>query len=433
MKTPSSPLPTPNSQLLTPNNHVAIVADWLVGIGGAERVVLELHKMYPDAPIYTSQYDPKSIDWFKNADVRTLWLQKLPKGLKKFLPVLRAWAFSRLDLSQYDLVISSSGAEAKFIRTKPIKRVRSMQAAVAQGADEQQTELYKDSTAKEQRRSQRSDTAASTGGTDGSAGRQAGALHVSYVHAPTHYYWDRYDEYIKNPGFGAFDWLARLGLKILVGPMRKWDYRAAQRPDFLIANSTHTQKMIKKYYARDSEVVYPPVETDRFKTLTKSTRVGFVSVGRQTPYKKIDLAVGACSKLNLPLTVIGNGPDHDKLVKMAGSSIKFIERASDEEIAQHMQTAKAFIFPGLDDFGIVAVEALAAGTPVIAFKAGGALDYVNEKTGLFFEDQTVESLEKALKDFDPKSFDSQKIQAEAQKFSPENFQKKVSSLIKSLQ
>ena len=363
---------------------VAIVADWLTGIGGAERVVLELHKMFPDAPIYTSQYDPKAIDWFKDADVRTLWLQKLPKVLKKFLPVLRARAFNHLDLSSYDLVISSSGAEAKGVKTGPR------------------------------------------------------TVHVSYIHSPTHYYWSRYEEYLKHPGFGVFDWLGCLGLKLLVSPMRKWDYKSAQQPNFLIANSTHTQKMIKKYYNRESVVIHPPVDTARFSLSTihyplSTKRTGFVCAGRQTPYKRFDLAVAACSKLNLPLTVIGNGPDHSKLVKMASPSVKFLTSLSDSEIPKYFREAKAFIFPGLDDFGIVAVEALAAGTPVIAYKAGGALDYINEKTGLFFEEQTTESLAKVLENYNSKDFDSSKIEAEAAKFSPKEFESKFRSLVKSLQ
>ncbi|HUC96036.1 MAG TPA: glycosyltransferase family 4 protein, partial [Candidatus Saccharimonadia bacterium] len=156
---------------------VAIVCDWLTGIGGAERVVLELHKMFPKAPIYTSQYDPKTIDWFRDADVRTLWLQHLPKSLKKFLPPLRAIAFRQLNLSNYDLVISSSGAEAKAVKTGPK------------------------------------------------------TIHICYCHSPTHYYWIKYDEYLKNPGFGKLDFLARIGLKILVNPLKKLDYKATQGPD----------------------------------------------------------------------------------------------------------------------------------------------------------------------------------------------------------
>lgn len=362
---------------------VAIVCDWLTGIGGAERVVLEFHKMYPDAPIYTSQYRPNKIDWFKNADVRTGWLQKLPVGLKKFMPVLRAWYFSRLDLSNYDLVISQTGAEAK---------------AVKIGSN---------------------------------------TTHICMCNTPTHYYWSRYDEYLKHPGFGKLDPLARLGLRLLVGPMRRWDRKAAQRPTHMIAISTHIQRMIKKHYGRDSVVIHPPVDTDRFKTLNKSSdsRSRFLAVGRQTPYKRIDLAVAACTKLDLSLTVIGDGPDHKRLVQMAGPNVTFLTGLSDKEVVQYFQTAKAFIFPGTDDFGIVAVEALAAGTPVIAYKDGGALDYVHDgKNGLFFEEQTIESLSKTLQKFNTKKFLSSTIRASSVKFSADrfssDFKKFVDSVLK---
>jgi glycosyltransferase involved in cell wall biosynthesis len=358
---------------------VAIVCDWLTGIGGAERVVLELHKMYPDAPIYTSQYDSKKIEWFAGADVRTGWLQKLPVSLKKFLPALRVLYFSRLDLSGYDLVISSSGAEAKGIRIN------------------------------------------------------APTLHINYCHAPTHYYWNRYNEYMAHPGFGIFDPLARLGLKLLVGPLRRWDYKAAQRPDYMIANSNFTKSEIKKYYGRDAEVIHPPVDVERFKILNKSSisRHGFLAAGRQTPYKRIDLAVAACTKLNLPLTVIGNGPDHKKLTKMAGPSIKFTGHLADQEIVKHFQSAEAFIFPGLDDFGITAVEALAVGTPVIAYQAGGALDYIQPgKTGLFFEQQTPESLAATLEKFQPDQYDRLQIQQFAKLFSSDNFRDAIKKFVK---
>jgi glycosyltransferase involved in cell wall biosynthesis len=363
---------------------VALVCDWLTGTGGAERVVLELHKMYPDAPIYTSQYnrDPKiwyGDKWFADADIRTLWLQRLPKALKKFLPVLRAKAFSRLDLSDYDLVISSSGAEAKGVKTGPK------------------------------------------------------TTHITYCHAPTHYYWSRYSEYLKRPGLGILNPVAWLGLRMLVGPMRRWDYQAAQRPDYFIANSSHTKEQIKKYYGRDADVIYPPVDIDRFNPTKKVIKSGFLIAGRQTPYKKFDLAVEACTKLNMPLTVIGNGPEHDKLVDMAGPRVNFLNKVADKDMPHYFQRAEAFIFPGVDDFGIVAVEALAAGTPVIAYKAGGALDYVKEgKTGAFFEDQTAESLAEALKNFDPSKFNNNNIAKSAEKFSKENFTKNLQDYINKL-
>jgi glycosyltransferase involved in cell wall biosynthesis len=355
---------------------VALVADWLVGVGGAERVLLELHRLYPDAPIYTSQYDTRKIDWFADADVRTTWLQKLPKSLRKFLPPLRALAFSRLDLSGYDLVISSSGAEAKGVRTGPK------------------------------------------------------TVHISYIHSPTHYYWIRYAEYLRNPGFGRLDPLARIGLKLLVGPLRWWDFRAAQKPDYLVANSTHTQSMIKQFYGRESEVIHPPVDTERFVGKAEEPRRGFVTAGRQTPYKRLDLAVEACSELGLPLVVVGGGPDHRRLKRLAGKSVTFFRGKTDEEVAHYLQTSLAFIFPNLDDFGIVAVEAMAAGTPVIAYKAGGALDYVQEgRTGIFFDEQTPESLEKTLQRFNPESFNHDEIQKQAAKFSIEVFRDKMQKFI----
>jgi glycosyltransferase involved in cell wall biosynthesis len=355
---------------------VALVCDWLTGVGGAERVVLELHKMFPEAPIYTSQYSPSKIDWFKDADVRTTWLQKLPKGLRKFLPALRAWTFSRLDLSDYDLVISSSGAEAKGVKTGP-------------------------------------DT-----------------VHISYIHSPTHYYWIRYNEYLKNPGFGRLDPLARLGLKLLAAPLRKWDYKAAQRPNHLIANSTHTQAMIKKFYGRDSMVIHPPVDIERFAGQTEEPRKGFVTAGRQTPYKRLDLPVKVATELGLNLIVLGDGPDYKRLRKMAGKTVTFLRDKNDEEIAHYFRTSEAFVFPNMDDFGIVAVEALAAGTPVIAYKAGGALDYIEDgKNGLFFDKQDVESLKKVMQNFSPSSFNHERIQQSAAKFSIEEFHNKFRQFI----
>jgi len=357
---------------------VAIVCDWLTGIGGAERVVLELHHLYPDAPIYTSQYDPDKIDWFDDADVRTTWLQRLPTALKKFLPLLRAWSFSRLDLSDYDLVLSSSGAEAKGVKT----------------------------------------------------GKNT--VHISYIHSPTHYYWIRSDEYMERPGFPlGLNWLAKLGLRLLIDPLRRWDYRAAKKPNVLVTNSSHTQAMIKKYYRRDAIVVHPPVETNRFKLPPKPPlRHGFVIAGRQTPYKRFDLAIEACNELNVPLVVIGDGPEHRRLEKIAERNVTFLSNVSDHDIISHFQTALGFIFPGMEDFGIVAVEAMAAGTPVIAYKKGGALDFVVDgKTGVFFEKQNVKSLKLALGAALEKKFNHEAIAAHAQKFSVDSFARNMKTCI----
>lgn len=362
---------------------VAIVCDWLVGTGGAERVVLELHHLYPDAPIYTSVYDPDDKawfgrNWFAEADVRTLWTQKFPKRLRKFMAPLRALAFSRLDLGDYDLVISSSGAEAKAVRTKP------------------------------------------------------GAVHVSYCHAPTHYYWSRYEEYMKEPGLGWLNPLGRLGLWLLVKPMRRWDFKAAQRADYLIANSEYTRETIKKYYGRQAEVIHPPVDVERFNKANQPTdrRNGFVTAGRFTPYKRIGLAVRAAKIAGLPLLVVGRGPDNRRLERMAGRNTTFLSQVTDARLPEIFGGAKGFIFPGIDDFGIVAVEAMAAGTPVLAFSQGGALDYVTKTTGRFFNRPKADVLAKAMTDFAKQNFDHQKIIATSRQFSAASFREKVGKFIK---
>lgn len=360
------------------SKKVAIVHDWMIE-GGAERVVYELHKMYPDAPIYTSYCTP---EWREKLDnqVVTGFLQKWPfPKIRKFVPFLRILWFGSLKLKGYDLIISSSGAEAKGVKAPK------------------------------------------------------GTLHIAYIHAPTHYYWSRYDEYMREPGFGSLDWLARIGLKLLVKPLRRWDYNAAQKPDYLIANSVHTQGGITKYYQRKSTIIYPPVQIDRFrKAKTTKKRHGFVITGRQTPYKRVDLAIKACTELGLPLTVIGRGPEHQKLRKIAGPTIKFANNASDEDVVRLVSSAEAFIFPGKDDFGIAPIEALACGTPLIAYRAGGALDYVTPKTGMFFEDQTVESLVAAIKAFKPSDYSANDIKKASESFSVEQFHKSMTTTINSI-
>lgn len=363
---------------------VAIVCDWLTSIGGAERVVLALHELFPKAPIYTSQYDPNQVDWFKDATVKTTWLQGLPKQstIRKLLPVLRRQAFESLDLSSYDIVISSSGAEAKAVKKlKP------------------------------------------------------SALHITYCHSPTHYYWARYDDYLKEPGFGMLNPLARNGLRILGGPMRKWDYKVAQRPDVLIANSVHIQHKIKEYYDRDSTVIHPPVDTLRFSIsdIQSSTkpRSGLVISGRQVPYKRIDMAVQAAIKLNLPLTVIGSGPMHEQLLTLAHNhqNVSFLTNVTDAQIPKLLASAQLYIFPGVEDFGIAPVEALAAGTPVIAYNEGGALDYVTDTTGILFTPQTVEALAAAIQVGLTTKWDHTKISKSAQAFSKETFKQNFIDLL----
>ncbi len=356
---------------------VAIVHDWLIS-GGAEKVVKELHHMFPDAPIYTSYCTDELREAFDNKVV-TGWLQHFGK-LRKFLVIPRIWWFSRLKLDDYDLVISSSGnGEAFGIKTGP------------------------------------------------------NTLHINYCHTPTHYYWRHYDLYIKQPGFGVFNPIVRLALKILVGPLRKWDFKAAQRADVMIANSTHIQSDIKTYYGRDSVVVFPPIDVASFQDTPSTSRSGFLVLGRQVPQKRQELAVQACTELNLPLVVAGNGPENAHLQKLAGPSVTFDTNVSDEARDNYMANTTAFIFTGEDDFGITPVEAMATGTPVIAYKAGGALDYVVPgKTGEFFTEQTVESLKTALQTFDPSKYNSNDIKTVAQQFSVVEFHNNMRTALKNV-
>lgn len=356
------------------------MADWIIG-GGAENVVYELHKLYPKAPIYTSYCSEKWRSKLHPAKVKTGYLQYWPfSKLRKFIPFLRAIWFSRLKLKGYDVVISVTGAEAKAVNVP-----------------------------------------------DG--------VHISYTNV-THYYWNKYDEYIKNPGLGKFNFLARIGLKLFLRPMRRWDYNAAQLPDILIANSNHTKAQIQKYYQRESSVIHPPVDTKKFArfALPASQRSGFTAIGRLTHWKRIDLAVKACSERNLPLTVVGDGPELDSIKSAADSNVTFEGWVNDsKKLAQIIGSSEAFIFPGIDDFGIVAVEALSAGTPIIAYKEGGALDYVKPGlNGEFFDQQTSSSLAKAISEFDISKYAQSDIKSSASAFSVNSFRRKINKLVDSL-
>ncbi len=360
------------------HKKIAIVHDWLYG-GGAEQVVLELHQMFPDAPIYTSYCTP---EWRKKLDnkVITGYLNHWPfTKLRKFLPLLRIWWFEHLDLSGFDLVISSSGnGEAKGIKTP------------------------KNTT------------------------------HICYCHTPTHFYWRHYNQYLKHPGFGLLNPVVRFALKLLVGPLRRWDYKAAQRPDFFIANSTHIQNDIQTFYGRDAVVIHPPVDVERFAKAKTTQRTGFVTMGRQVPYKHTDLIIKACNELRLPLKVIGRGPEHDKLVKLGGPTITFLTDITDQEMPDQLASAEAFIFAAYEDFGIAPIEAMATGTPVIAYKAGGALDYVLEgQTGIFFDSQNTESLVSALRGYSSRKFTTGNIRTMATKYSSKEFRDSFESYISS--
>lgn len=358
---------------------VALVCDWLTNIGGAEKVLLRLHKLYPDAPIYTSQYDPSAIDWFKNADVRTGRLQKYPVSFRRLLGPFRQRYFSHLDLSEYDLVISVSGAEAKAVRVK-------------------------------------------------------NGIHICYCHIPTQYYWTMYKDYIKNPGFGILNPLVRLGFRLIVMPLRHADYKAAKRVDHFVTISEYSKAEIKKYYNRESTIIHPPVEVEDFKINNKKDLKNYyITTSRQVNWKRIDLAVKACLMTQRHLLVVGEGSEHKKLVKLAKGSdlIKFLPFQNKTNLIKYIAGAKGYLFPSLEPFGIAPVEALAAGCPVIAYGKGGALDYITDrKNGLLFKEQTAKSLANAILEFEKIKFNPKTISKSATKFSTTRFDQEIRRFVK---
>lgn len=373
---------------------VALVCDWLTNVGGAEKVLLRIHQLYPEAPIYTSKYDPKGIDWFKDADVRTGWLQKFPSKMRRVLGPFRQWYFSHLDLSDYDLIISVTGAEAKAVKSG--KR------------------LYE-------------------------AGKKnvkcPNGLHISYCHVPTQYYWQMYDDYVKNPGFGVLNPFVRFFFKLMVRPLRKADLKAAQNPDYFVTISEYAKDAIKKYYGREAVVVHPGVEVKDFKGRNggKPVENFYVVTSRQVNWKRLDLAVQACLMAQRYLVVIGEGPEHKKLVKMAEGSdlVKFLPLMKKKELAVYLAKAKGYLFPSLEPFGIAPVEALAAGCPVIAYGVGGACDYVKDgKNGILFEPQSAKALAEAILKFEKKRFDREKISKTVDDFGVERFDKELVKFVK---
>jgi glycosyltransferase involved in cell wall biosynthesis len=362
---------------------IAIVADWLTNMGGAEQVVLALHELFPEAPVYTSTYVPEKMPAFKNIDVRTTWLQKMPRAVRKLhklFPMIRGWAFRGLDLSEYDIIISSSSAESKQVRK-----------------------------------------------------RREGQIHICYCHTPIRYYWSHYEEYRKDPSFGKMNWLVRLVIPILVPPMRRSDYKAAQKVDLFIANSEEIKRRIKKYYKREAVVVYPPVDTARFKP--EMTRGDYyVALGRQIPYKRTDLAVAAANELGVKLKVFGNGPSHEKLVRMAGKTVEFFTDrygdASNKAVEKALDSARGYIFPAEEDFGIVQVEALAAGAPVISYGRGGTLDIVEDgETGVLFQKQTVGAVVEAIKKAEEIKFDLKVLRKSAKRFDKSIFMVEMRQIV----
>ena len=356
--------------------QVALVHDYLNQMGGAERVVLALHEIFPDAPLYTSIYDPKRVDTaFQKIDVRTTFMQKLPlvkKHHQPFLP-LYPFAMERLDLRGYDLVLSSSSAFGKGVITRPE------------------------------------------------------TMHICYCHTPMRWCWN-YDEYVERERLGR---ISRSVLPFLMTGLRVWDQMSATRVDHFIANSPVVADRIQKYYRREAVVIPPPVEASRFTfdpTIVPDEY--FLIVSRFMPYKRIDLAVEACNHLQLPLVIIGSGRDENRLKSIAGPTIRFTGRLSDEEVLYYYAHCRAFILPGEEDFGITPLEAQASGRPVIAYGAGGALASVVEGvTGTFFQTQTPESLIAALASFNERIYDPQTIRNHALEFDKPRFHRRILQFI----
>lgn len=351
---------------------VALVHDYLNQMGGAERVVLALHELFPDAPIYTSIYDPQRVDVaFRTMDIRTTFMQKLPMVTKHHQPYLPVYPFAMesLDLRGYDLVLSSSSAFGKGVITRPE------------------------------------------------------TMHICYCHTPMRWCWN-YDEYVEREQLG---YAARRVLPLLIAGMRVWDQTSAMRVDHFIANSPVVAERIKKYYRRDAVVIPPPVEVDRFpfEPMTQPEDY-FLVLSRLIPYKRIDLAIEACNRLHVPLVIIGGGRDEARLRKLAGPTIRFLGRLSDEDVLYYYAHCRAFLFPGEEDFGITPLEAQAAGRPVIAYGAGGVLASVVEGvTGTFFHEQTVDSLVEVLATFDERCYDTQSIRNHALEFDTPRFKRRI--------
>jgi glycosyltransferase involved in cell wall biosynthesis len=355
---------------------LALVHDWLNQVGGAEDVLAALVDLYPQHPIYTSIYAPDLMPAiYRQWDIRPLWLDNMPGIHRHHQPYLPLYpvAWHGLDLSEYAVILSNKSGFCHGLQ------------------------FGKDS------------------------------IHVCYCLAPTRYVW-QLDSYIAREGLGK---LIELGLRPLVNIMRRWDYAAAQRVTHFIAISTEIQARIQTYYQRDSVIIFPPVDTSRFQPVPQeNVEDYFLIVSRLIPYKRIDLAVQAATQLNLPLKIGGKGRDFDRLKAMAGPTVEFLGYVPDEALPGLMARCKAFIFPGLEDFGITPVQAQAAGRPVIAYQGGGALDTVIPgKTGEFFTEMTVDSLAAVLRDFDAARYDTAHIRQHALKFDTQVFNAQLTSLV----
>lgn len=365
---------------------VAIVHEWFVNYAGSEKVTEQLINIFPDADLFSVvDFLPKNERKFiKDKEVKTTFIQKLPFSKKKFrnyLPLMPI-AVEQLDLSKYDLVISSSHAVAKGVITGPDQ------------------------------------------------------IHISYIHSPIRYAWDLQHQYLKESGLSKG--IKGLITRTILHYMRLWDYRTASGVDHYLVNSGFIGRRVQKVYGRNSTIIYPPVDISAF-TQEDNKENFYVTASRMVPYKKMDLIVEAFTNMpNRKLIVIGDGPDFDKIKAKAGSNVKLLGYRPFDDLRYHMQKAKAFVFAAEEDFGITPVEAQACGTPIIAYGKGGALETVNSldsstsPTGIFFEEQTTESIIRAVEKFEENyyRFDSSIIRENSLRFSPERFNKEILEFVK---
>ena len=349
------------------NMKIALAHDHLNQIGGAERVLAQLHQLYPQAPIYTLLYDANSVgNYFAKWNIKTSFIQRLPGGVKffKWYLALMPLAVEQFDLRDYDLVVTSASALIKGVLVKPA------------------------------------------------------ALNVCYCHTPTRYLWSDTHSYTSDLPQPKF---VKKILPIFLSRLRQWDYVAAQRVDHYAANSQFVAARIAKYYRREAEIIYPPVDTDLWGTPVNPENY-YLLVSRLRPYKRVDLAIKAFNKLNIPLKIIGNGEQEAELKAMAKPNIEFLGAVDDQTKANYMARARALIHPQEEDFGITAVEAMACGRPVIAYASGGALEtVVDGVSGRLFSEQSWEALADTVIRFQFEHYDPLVIQKQAQRFSRQTF------------
>ena len=353
---------------------IAIVHDWLTNMGGAERVIINFHELYPSAPVYTTFYTPDNLDdELKNIDARTSFLQgkKKIKDHKKYFPLMPI-AFERFNLKEYDLILSSSTSCAKGAR------------------------------------------------------KRKEATHICYINTPMRYAYEFKHEYTDgmNP-------IKKILVNFLLFFMRIWDKNNNKRVDYFISNSHEIQRRVKQTYNRESVVINPPVRCSLF-DVSDIDRDYYFIVSRLVSYKRFDIAVQACKELGKKLIIIGDGPEREKLEKIADGSenIIFMGRQPDDVLKKYLQECRALLFPGLEDFGIVPVEAMACGRPVIAYGKGGVLDtVVDGETGVLFSEQTVESLKDAILKFETMKFDKKKIREHSLQFDESEFKRKIKEFI----